>query len=208
MNTSGIFDDLKHCCCGLKNVFVLPANLLPVRRIRSRPLAFVLNTDNSRSKGQHWIALYVPKNNGDIEYFDSGGRPPTNKRWLKFIKNNCNRYIYNPIQIQSFISEMCGEFCITYLNERICKKKSLKEYIDQFNTKDLEMNDNTVKRLYNNIQKTKNKKKKKKITQSGRGVGHIKLLDCSNPQNGGVVYNQTCISIECATEKKNRKRIQ
>jgi len=43
---------------------------------KERPFALVLNSDPRDKPGQHWLALFAPKN-GPIELFDSFGQLPS-----------------------------------------------------------------------------------------------------------------------------------
>jgi len=43
-----------------------------------RPKLFVANTHTSDHPGEHWISIYIDRN-GDGKYFDSFGRPPSQR---------------------------------------------------------------------------------------------------------------------------------
>jgi hypothetical protein len=47
-----------------------PRDLLPKKQIKKRPCALIVNTDDSTNPGQHWLAIYLDKNN-NAEYLDS-----------------------------------------------------------------------------------------------------------------------------------------
>ena len=71
-----------------------------------RPFVLVVNTDVAAGPGEHWLALYAPRDSLKIEIFDSFGLPP-------------NIYSFNPSlinfssrSIQSFGSKVCGHYAL------------------------------------------------------------------------------------------------
>ena len=74
--------------------------------------AYVINLDEYRNIGIHWVALYV--NNKNIIYFDSVGVEHIPKEIMKFIGNK--NIITNIFRIQAYDSIMCGYFCIRFIN--------------------------------------------------------------------------------------------
>ena len=74
--------------------------------------AYVINLDEYRNIGTHWIVLYV--NNKTITYFDSFVVEHIPKKIIKFIDNR--NIITNIYRIQSYDSIMCGYFCIGFIN--------------------------------------------------------------------------------------------
>ena len=79
---------------------VYSRNNLP--KIKDR--AYVINLDESKSIGTHWIALYVNGNN--VIYFYSFGLEHIPKEIKKFIGNK--NIITNIYEIQAYNSIMCG----------------------------------------------------------------------------------------------------
>ena len=75
--------------------------------------AYVINLDEYRDIGTHWVALYV--NNKIVIYFDSFGVEHIPKEIIKFIGNN-KKIITNIYRIQAYDSIMCGYFCIGFIN--------------------------------------------------------------------------------------------
>lgn len=94
---------------------VFPCDKLPVRV--EYPCALVANTDESDEKGEHWVAYFFDSNLS-ADYFDSYGNPPYNNYLLKFLTDNCKQYNCNNIQLQGFGSEVCGQYCISFLAHR------------------------------------------------------------------------------------------
>ncbi len=72
-------------------VSVVSFNCIPQNR--SYPSAYIFNTDDSFSPGQHWVAVYFPSLSSPAEYFDSFGRSP-----LKELK--LMNYIFNKVPLQ------------------------------------------------------------------------------------------------------------
>ena len=68
--------------------------------------AYVINLDEYRDIGTHWVALYV--DNKTIIYFDSFGVEHILKEIIKFIGNK--KIITNIYRIEAYDSIMCGSF--------------------------------------------------------------------------------------------------
>lgn len=105
---------------------------------------YVINTDPVAFTGRHWVCVYVPRDNGSVEYFDSYGRPPTTVPGIATFLRNQN-VVHNTKQIQSLYSDVCGHYCIYFLKRR-CRGLSMHHIVDRF-TDDPRRNDKYVKRL-------------------------------------------------------------
>ena len=84
---------------------------------------YVINLDEFKSIGTHWIALYV--NGNSIIYFDSFGIEHIPKEIKKFMRNK--NIITNIYRIQAYRSMMSGYFCIGFFDFML-KGKSLLDY--------------------------------------------------------------------------------
>ena len=74
--------------------------------------AYVINFDEHKDIGTHWIALFCKKN--EIVYFDSFGVEHIPEEIKKFIANrNIKANIFG---IQANNSVMCGYFCIGFID--------------------------------------------------------------------------------------------
>lgn len=124
---------------------VYPLDRIP-RRVKSKPIFFIVNTHKAKYKGEHWIAIYIPVK-GCAVYFDSYGLPPHHTQIKTFLKNNCSKYIYNRRQLQSSVSTVCGEFCCMFLLYK-CREKNLKSFYKRFGTKSLATNDNNIRNSF------------------------------------------------------------
>ena len=76
----------KHAQTASQFVGVFARDELPLI-IDEIPAIIIANTDPSTKSGSHWILFYFD-NNGNVEYFDSLGKPLSHydKDFLKFIK--------------------------------------------------------------------------------------------------------------------------
>ena len=94
--------------------------------------AYVINLDEYRDIGTHWVALYV--NNKTIKYFDSFGVEHIPKEIMKFIGNK--KIITNIFRIQAYDSIMCGYFYIGFINSMFNGNR-LTDYTSFFSPNDL-----------------------------------------------------------------------
>ena len=102
--------------------------------------AYVINLDEYKSIGTHWIDLYVNGNN--ITYFDSFGIEHIPKEIKHFIGNK--NIIANIYRIQAYNSIMCGYFCIGFIDFMLIKGKSFLDYTNLFYLNDYEKNDKLI----------------------------------------------------------------
>ena len=77
--------------------------------------AMVVNTHPSHKPGEHWVAFYVDRMEG--EYFDSYGLPPPPDFERLLDKYSVSQH-YNTHQLQDYFSFVCGQYCIYYLYHR------------------------------------------------------------------------------------------
>jgi hypothetical protein len=92
------------------------------------PCGFVMNLDNDKKKGSHWVAVYIDKDSS-IEYYDSFGKEPSKdfmKRLNKLIsKLKPHTYLkmkINKIKEQNVKSNNCGFFACKFLIDRFNNK--------------------------------------------------------------------------------------
>ena len=105
--------------------------------------AYIINLDEYRDIGTHWVALYV--NNKTATYFDSFGVEHIPKEILKFIGSSSSdkNIITNIFRIQAYDSIMCGYFCIGFINFMF-NGNSLTDYTSLFSPNDLKKNDDII----------------------------------------------------------------
>lgn len=80
-----------------------------------RPVGFIVNTDPIQAPGRHWISFFINKDNV-IECFDSYGKHP--KELSKYIAIFLSRFKnieINDKRLQSFKTNVCGQYCLFYL---------------------------------------------------------------------------------------------
>ena len=114
---------------------VYSRNNLP--RIKDR--AYVINLDEYKSIGAHWIVLYFNDNN--VTYFDSFGVQHIPKEIKTFTENK--NIITNIYRIQAYDSVMFRYFCIGFIDFML-KGKSLLDYANLFFPNDYEKNDKVI----------------------------------------------------------------
>ena len=105
--------------------------------------SYVINFDQFKTIGTHWIALYVNSNN--IKYFDSFGVEHIPKEIKKFIGNK--NIITNNYRLQACDSIMYEYFCIGFI-DLILKGKSLLEDTNLLSRNDYEKNDKVIRKYF------------------------------------------------------------
>ena len=116
---------------------VVPKDGLP-KTIDALPMAFVCNTDDGDEPGEHWIALYL-SSDGRGEYFCSYGLPPLHAAFSAFLNKHCSEWTHNSKRLQSPLSNVCGQYCVTYIMFR-CNGSPMRTFVNAFRT-DLVAND-------------------------------------------------------------------
>ena len=94
--------------------------------------AYVINLDEYRDIGTHWVVLYV--NNETITYFDSFGVEHIPREIMKFIDRK--NIIANIYRVQAYDSITCGYFCIGFISFMF-NGNSLTDYTSLFSPNDL-----------------------------------------------------------------------
>ena len=149
------------------NTGVFPADKIP--KIWTKPTGYVINTDNHDKPGKHWLGVFVNAH-GRAIFFDSYGRPPI-RPVLQRLQKNCIYFTYNRKQIQSFSSEVCGQYCILFLH---CMSRGFSLY--EFNrlfTDNYIRNDNFVREY---CKKFTTNKRFKKYDFKGHGIQPVNLI--------------------------------
>lgn len=114
-----------------------PRDSIP--QTKTRPIAFVVNTDSKKFEGEHWLGiLLLPDGTG--EYFDPFGFPPLHTQLNNYMTINCTRgFQYNSRTIQNPISSSCGLFVIDFIVSRY-KRDTFKQFLNHYST-DVEENE-------------------------------------------------------------------
>ena len=117
---------------------------LPTRKDEN--FSLIVNTEPSTEPGDHWVALVQKEN---LLYFlDSYGRNFKNYLFpsgfretiLKYVGNS--RFKFNPLLLQQFLSNACGDYCVYFIQE--LHKGTLTKALSIFSD-DLAKNDKIVK---------------------------------------------------------------
>lgn len=148
----------------------------------ARPCAIIANTDDHTKPGTHWVAFYLSANGRGV-FFDSFGRPPSDPRFIQRLNRNCRDFEWNRIQIQSYLSNICGNYCIVALHW-LSMGKSLSAFCKLF-TNNHKQNDQLLMKMYKHIIANKKKRRNKSTLTfknlSGNGiVKHIQYSTCNH----------------------------
>ena len=103
------------------------------------PSCFIVNTEPSFKKGEHWLAMYFDKSRNCF-FFDSFGHDPSFFNMSKYIKKYSSGIKYNKDCIQDNFSDTCGHYCVFFLL-LINRGFSLDRIISFFNLKYFDLND-------------------------------------------------------------------
>lgn len=149
MNTSQLTCVL-NCDSFLKHVErgVLAVDQLQKASIQQYPSAYIVNTDPSSKRGNHWIAFYFDANKNG-EFFDSYGNSPRSysQTFLNFLLQNADKYQYNDRKLQSDHSTVCGQFSAYYLMFK-ARGYSMQEIVDSLS---FDNSDHYVYDLFKNV---------------------------------------------------------
>lgn len=115
--------------------------LAPLVDKNTKDFAFVMNLDNSKQPGSHWVAVYISRPDASVEYYDSLVHQPTREfmRDIKLLVEKMEDNVYykfkvNMIKDQSDDSSNCGYFAINFLDKRLnggkFKEASLWQEVD------------------------------------------------------------------------------
>ena len=118
---------------------------------------YVINLDEYRDIGTHWVALYVntaepsskERNSKSVTYFDSFGVEHIPKEIIKFIRTAVGNknIITNIFRIQAYDSIMCGYFCIGFINFMF-NGNSLTDYTNLFSPNGFKKNDDIILKYF------------------------------------------------------------
>lgn len=181
MNTLQILNSLKKLNVPSHGVF--PMDRIP--RSLGRPAGIVINTDDHRHKGQHWIALFVTSKGKGI-FFDSFGQKPTHKHVKDVLRKNTSSYIWNTKQLQGLNSNVCGQYCVMFLHY-MNQNYSLNDFCNLFSN-NFYKNDCIVFNFQKNIQKARNKKKYISISNNNYNKNYV-----GNGSFKNRVWVQSCM---------------
>ena len=89
-----------------------PYDKLPQIKDKKKNFSLIINTGDSQSLGEHWLALKV--NNQKCFYFDSFGLPIINDMIKAFLRKY-EKCFYSKVCVQDINSKVCGNLCIMFI---------------------------------------------------------------------------------------------
>ena len=101
--------------------------------------AYVINLDEKKDTGTHWIALFCNRN--EIVYFDSFGVEHFPEEIKEFIDNR--KIKANIYRVKANDSIICGYFCIVFIDFIFAGKK-LTDYTNLFSPDNFHKNDQII----------------------------------------------------------------
>ena len=101
--------------------------------------ACVINLDEYKNIGTHWIALFCKKN--ESFYFDSFGVEHIPEEIKEFIGNKNIKA--NIFRVQANNSVICGYFCIGFIDFMLAGK-NVTDYTNLFSPHDFDKNDQII----------------------------------------------------------------
>ena len=99
----------------------------------------MINLDHYKSVGTNWIALCV---NGDNATYFDGFRAQYIPKEIKTFIGNKN-ITANIFRIQTYVSVMCGPFCIGFIDFMLIKKR-LADFTNLFSPNSFKKNGKTI----------------------------------------------------------------
>lgn len=131
---------------------VFPRDKLPFSTtINNNASAYIINTGHSSGQGEHWVCVWFNGVNGQVEYFDSFGLPPTIVAIQNFItRNSVYPLKYNQRLCQSLVSSACGLYVLFYVLMK-SRGASLRRVQQSFHPYNLRGNDTRVRNLVMNL---------------------------------------------------------
>lgn len=119
---------------------VFAADMLP-KTIQRYPFGFIANTDSHSKLGTHWCAFYVDRP-GSVEFFDSFAQYPGyyNIYFPSWINKNANTLKINDKVIQGQYSDVCGQYCLYFLRQRLAGK-TMQDALKMFHLENQSSND-------------------------------------------------------------------
>jgi len=110
---------------------------------------YIVNLDNSKGPGTHWVLLYCALKN-HILYFDPFGAPPP-KDIVHLVHPLHKQIIFSDDVLQNTHTELCGHYCIYISVELYIKKRDIRSIIMHDFTKNSTKNDERIKTFFKSI---------------------------------------------------------
>jgi|SRR5260221_12837279 len=124
---------------------------------RDTPCFIIVNTDNERGDGEHWLVFFYNKN-GCLDVFDPFGIAPYAYPNLEnFFEERTLCTEYNTKCLQATDSNVCGAHCLFYAYVKCKKKLPMYSIINRYYLNNVFFNDCTVLNFVRNKFKVNNK---------------------------------------------------
>lgn len=126
-----------------KNHFlgVFPADGMPTIKTHKNT-SLIFNLSKHNEPGTHYVAILFL--NKKIYYFDSFGKPLTNKNIKQHLIKQKLPIFYHKRSIQHKTSIYCGFFCLAYLKARQIKQLTPAKFFSMFKSPPNKQNDEIV----------------------------------------------------------------
>ena len=85
---------------------------IPQLKHERQPYALVINTDEASKPGEHWLALYAPRDSTKIEMFDSFGLPPN---FYGLDHSLSCKIHFSSRSIQELSTKVCGHYSLLFI---------------------------------------------------------------------------------------------
>ena len=100
-------------------------------QITGYPFCVISNESDFGTRGTHWVAIYFDVY-GNCDFFDSYGGMPAHDITRFIDKHTDSRVKMNRKQLQSYTSDVCGQYCIYFLSKRITEKRPMEKILAIF----------------------------------------------------------------------------
>ena len=107
----------------------------------------VINLDVSTGPGTHWTAYFNSPKHKDVYYYDSFGVQP-DERTTKFLETSGKKVAYNTSQMQNVMSQKCGHYVATWLNNMLTGMTFYDSLYKNFDQAPSEHNEKIVKQKH------------------------------------------------------------
>ena len=112
------------------------------KSLKVKDEAYIINLDEYKSIGIHWVAFFVKNNN--VTYFDNFGVEHIPKEIKEFIRN---KNITNIYRVQAYNLIMWEYICIGFINF-VLRGKSFLDYRNWFSPNEYEKNDKIIQKYF------------------------------------------------------------
>ena len=144
---------------------VYASDLVP--KVWQKPVAFIVNTDDSKRPGSHWLAIYVNKK-GEGFCFDSLAFKPNIANIADVLRRNCKTVKFNDRQVQSDFSNVCSQMSLMFLYY-MTHEIGAESFFELFSKKNLLANDKIAREFVEALNQQNMKKKKNCAIFAGDG---------------------------------------